>query len=91
MMPMRDPAMREAEASAYGRMDQMLDGKADPKMVNLREGEAGGGRCADCVSFRPPDACATVAGKIAPEQVCDEFSSGEGTDEMTDNNMEEMS
>lgn len=82
MMPM-NPRMADAEASAYGRMDEMLDGKASQKSVNYRaaggedEMMEEGGRCSECISFRAPDACQKVAGKIAPEATCDQYKSSE--------------
>lgn len=63
-------AMRD---SSFATIDQGMEGKADPATVNLRLAEDPQQSCATCAQFRPPDQCAVVAGKVAPEATCDGF------------------
>jgi len=42
-------------------------------------------QCGFCINFLPPAACSLVSGKVAPDQVCDLFTSnaeGEGGEAM---------
>ena len=70
-------SLSRADVAARSRMDQSLDGKANPQEVNYRPSESPDQRCGICVYFTVPHSCIKVAGNIDESGVCDLFKADE--------------
>ena len=54
------------------------DSKIAQELVQYQDKPKDGQRCDGCAQWQPPNACAIVAGKIAPEGWCVAYAPKEG-------------
>lgn len=86
-MPGPEQALQMARQGAGQRMDQ-AQGKESPEQANLREATQPAQSCGTCMAFDGQNGCAKVAGQVNAAQTCDEWSSGDGMDDMAEDRME---
>lgn len=79
MMPMQDRQRPDVPSSpqdrAFDRITAAEEGLARKTEVHYRKGD--GSRCADCEYWDGEGACEKVAGRIAPDAVCDLYEKAE--------------